>query len=128
MSHRFLLAFALLPLLAAPVTAAQPAPPVVAARGAPAGPGAHPPAPPAAQPPAPAPTAGPRRPRPYAQCKATAIQRRMRGAERRHYITRCQLGYGRPLFRRRGPIPAAAPAPAPNAPPAAGPAGANGPT
>lgn len=55
----------------------------------------------------------PRRPRPFEQCRQIAFQRHLRGAERRHYLTRCQLGYGRPLFRRRGRGPGAAPAPAP---------------
>jgi hypothetical protein len=64
------------------------------------------------QPPQPGATA-PRRPRSYEQCRQIAFQRHLRGAERRHYLTRCQLGYGRPLFRRRGRGPGAVPAPAP---------------
>lgn len=39
--------------------------------------------------------------RTYAQCNRVAQQRRLRGAERRHFVFRCQLGYGRALFRRR---------------------------
>lgn len=46
----------------------------------------------------------PRRPRTFAQCNQEALRRGMRGAERRHWIQRCELGYGRPLFRRRGPV------------------------
>lgn len=45
----------------------------------------------------------PRRPRTFVQCNQEALRRGMRGAERRHWIQRCELGYGRPLFRRRGP-------------------------
>lgn len=45
----------------------------------------------------------PRRPRTFSQCNQEALRRGMRGAERRHWIQRCELGYGRPLFRRRGP-------------------------
>lgn len=46
----------------------------------------------------------PRRPRPYDQCIREAQTRKYRGAERRHFVFRCQLGYGRRLFRRRGPV------------------------
>lgn len=46
---------------------------------------------------------GPRRPRSYEQCTREAFNRKYRGAERRHFVFRCQLGYGRRLFRRRGP-------------------------
>lgn len=42
-----------------------------------------------------------RGPRLFERCTREAIQRRYRGAERRHFVRRCQLGYGRRLFRRR---------------------------
>lgn len=104
-----LLVLALLPMLMAGNLAAQVPAEEPAATGsprvgpAPAGPG------PQAAPGA----AAPRRPRSYEQCRQIAFQRHYRGAERRHYMTRCQLGYGRPLFRRRGRTPGAVPAPGP---------------
>ena len=45
----------------------------------------------------------PRVPRSFEVCTREAMARRYRGAERRHFVSRCQLGYGRRLFRRRGP-------------------------
>ncbi len=58
----------------------------------------------------------PRRPRTFVQCNQEALRRGMRGAERRHWIQRCELGYGRPLFRRRGPTVTQPPAGADTAP------------
>ena len=86
---------------AAPPAAAQPAPrPAAPPRAAPVRtvpPGTVP------QGVAPQSVVNPRRPRTFAQCNQEALRRGMRGAERRHWIQRCELGYGRPLFRRRGP-------------------------
>lgn len=48
--------------------------------------------------------AGVQRRRSFDFCNRDAQARRLRGAERRHFVSRCQLGYGRPLFRRRGPV------------------------
>ncbi|MDB5591349.1 PsiF family protein, partial [Enterovirga sp.] len=60
------------------------------------------PLPPAAQ-------AVPRGQRTFARCNAEAVKRRLRGAERRHFVQRCRLGYGLRLFRRgRGPAAGAA--------------------
>jgi hypothetical protein len=42
-----------------------------------------------------------RQPRPYSFCRQRARERGLRGGDRRSFITRCQLGYGRP-----GPGPA----------------------
>ena len=47
----------------------------------------------------------PRGPRLFERCNREAVARRYRGAERRHFVRRCQLGYGRRLFRRRN-VPA----------------------
>jgi hypothetical protein len=113
-----LLFLALLPMLMAGELAAQVPVEEPAATGSPRvgpAPAAAPQAAPAAapgQPGQPA-AAAPRRPRSYEQCRQIAFQRHYRGAERRHYMTRCQLGYGRPLFRRRGRVPGAVPAPGP---------------
>lgn len=51
------------------------------------------------------PRSGPPRRRSFEFCNKDAQVRRLRGPERRHFVSRCQLGYGRPLFRRRGSIP-----------------------
>ena len=59
---------------------------------------------PSAQPPRPGAAPAPVRRRSYDQCNREAQGRRLRGSERRHFVSRCQLGYGRPLFRRRGPV------------------------
>ena len=50
---------------------------------------------------APAATAGPRGQRSFARCNADALKRKLGGAERRHFVARCRLGYGHRLFRRR---------------------------
>lgn len=42
-----------------------------------------------------------RGPKLFERCTREAVARRYRGAERRHFVRRCQLGYGRRLFRRR---------------------------
>lgn len=60
---------------------------------------------PAATTPRPGVPAGVTRRRSYDFCNRDAQARRLRGAERRHFVSRCQLGYGRPLFRRRGSVP-----------------------
>ncbi|WP_375460777.1 hypothetical protein [uncultured Enterovirga sp.] len=49
----------------------------------------------------PASQAVPRGARTFARCNAEALKRRLRGAERRHFVQRCRLGYGQRLFRRR---------------------------
>ena len=71
------------------------------------------------------PAAAPRVARSYQVCTREAQARRYRGAERRHFVSRCQLGYGFRLFRRRGQPPNVGPSPgAPNpagTPPAANP-------
>ena len=36
-----------------------------------------------------------RQPRPYSVCRQRARERSLRGADRRSFIIRCQLGYGR---------------------------------
>jgi hypothetical protein len=81
-----------------PTPAAQPqrqAPtPAAAPRAAP--PPATRPAPPAAH----APGRDALRPRPYAQCKAQARQSGLRGADRRRFVSRCQLGYEPQVPRR----------------------------
>lgn len=43
----------------------------------------------------------PRNQRSFRRCNVEAMNRRYRGAERRHFVARCKLGYGRRLFRRR---------------------------
>ena len=60
---------------------------------------------------------GPRRGRGFRECNREAQGRRLRGMERRRFVYRCQVGSGRPLFRRRGaPTPPAAPQPTGGAP------------
>lgn len=44
--------------------------------------------------------------RSFKRCNEEALKRKLSGAERRHFVTRCRLGYGRRLFRRRGVPPA----------------------
>ena len=63
-------------------------------RTAPPASGARPGAPPGTRP--------VRQRRPYAFCRQRARERTLRGADRRSFIVRCQLGYGP---RRRGPAP-----------------------
>jgi hypothetical protein len=102
--------FALAALLATAAAAAAQAPTTTTPRG-PAtttAPGPSRAAPYTSTPAATAPRAGgqtgaPRR-RSFEACNRDALARRLRGAERRHFVSRCQLGYGRPLFRRRGPV------------------------
>lgn len=43
--------------------------------------------------------------RSFKRCNEEALMRKYRGAERRHFVARCRLGYGRRLFRR-GAAPA----------------------
>lgn len=43
--------------------------------------------------------------RSFKRCNEEALKRKLSGAERRHFVTRCRLGYGRRLFRRRGAPP-----------------------
>ena len=38
--------------------------------------------------------------RSFKRCNEEALTRKYRGAERRHFVARCRLGYGRRLFRR----------------------------
>lgn len=53
----------------------------------------------------PASQAVPRGARTFARCNAEALKRRLRGAERRHFVQRCRLGFGMRLFRRRSAPP-----------------------
>ena len=47
----------------------------------------------------------PRGPNLRLRCNREALNRKYRGAERRHFVRRCVLGYGRRLFRRRSAVP-----------------------
>lgn len=58
------------------------------------------------QPLVPASQVAPRGQRSFKRCNDEALKRRYRGAERRHFVARCRLGYGMRLFRRRGAPPA----------------------
>jgi hypothetical protein len=40
-----------------------------------------------------------RRAQSYARCNASARQRSLRGAERRRFVARCELGYERPVTK-----------------------------
>jgi hypothetical protein len=90
-----------LPAPAPPAGVAAPADPAMTGTTRPAPPRTGPPAT-GARPAAPPSTRPVRQRRPYGFCRMRARERGLRGADRRSFIVRCQLGYGP---RRRGPAP-----------------------
>ncbi|TDR94336.1 PsiF family protein [Enterovirga rhinocerotis] len=52
------------------------------------------------QPLPPASMAVPKGQRTFKRCNREAMARKLRGADRRHFVKRCRLGYGHRLFRR----------------------------
>lgn len=95
-----------------PVNSAPAAPPPTTTQGAakPAKPSSIVPGP-SARPAMPATTSADRKyDRSYRHCKARAQKRGLRGAERRNFIRRCELGFAPP--RNQQVVPAPTPAPA----------------
>ena len=57
------------------------------------------------QPLPPASMAVPKGQRTFKRCNREALARKLRGADRRHFVKRCRLGYGYRLFRRNRATP-----------------------